>query len=172
MPTIDPRRALRYGFYVLGGCFLLALVLRLGAFSPPDDSARDILAVDLARRMHANALALDSARHALAARRTQVTQTVTRYQTVRDSLVITDTVQVKVFVQAADSMKRSCMAYVESCDRFRVRADSSLASLTTDRDFWRDRFEHAKPSKWAPVREWAIRGLIGYGAFKLGQAAR
>lgn len=169
MYPIEPARALRcavWGLVLIGGL----LALRVGPASRDDDPARDILAVDLARRAHANALALDSARKALVQDTRQVARTIVRYSEIRDTLNLTDTVQVRVFVQRADSVVRSCIQLSESCDRFRVRADSSMATLTTDRDFWKARYEHAKPSRWDGVKEWGIRALIGYGAFKLGSA--
>lgn len=171
--SLDPPKALRYGCAFVGVLLLLAIIFRLGhAPDTSDNPAYDALVKAHTRRMAADSVALDSAKQALATSHTQVTRAVTRYQTLRDTFNIHDTLQVIVFRERADSVKRSCTALDNSCDRFRVRADSSLASLTTDRDFWRDRFEHAKPSKWAPVREWGIRIAIGYGAFKLGQAAR
>lgn len=169
---MSPPQVLRTAIYVLAALFIAVGLYSLRPSPSDDNPPRDILAADLARRMHANALALDSSRSELARRGTGVTRDVVRYRTLHDTLNVHDTVAVKEFVARSDSVVRSCTAYVESCDRFRVRADSSLASLTTDRDFWRARFESAKPSKWDGVKEWGIRLGIGYAAFKLGQGVR
>ena len=144
---LDPRTALRWGLWLLLGLLLALGVRALTASGPAEhDPSRDILAADLARRMHANSLALDSARRELARAQSKVERHVAGYKPARDTLNIHDTVQVKVFVERADSVVRSCTALAESCDRFRVRADSTIAGLRLDRDRWRLEAEHARPS--------------------------
>src|SRR4051812_31488471 len=119
MYSLDPRALLRYGVLCLLG-LLFAVGIRSCPASRDDDPARDILAVDLARRMHANALALDSARVALASAQQSARRVITRYQELRDTLNIHDTLQVIVFRDRADSVKRSCVELDDSCTRLRV----------------------------------------------------
>ena len=136
MPALTPAVVFRLGCYVVLGIFL---VLAVGRCQPPDDEnpAYDAIVVALNRRIAADAVALDAARKALAEQQSAVRTSLVRYAVIRDTLVITDTASVKVFVAQADSVVRSCRQLSESCDQFRVRADSSLAGLSLDRDRWR-----------------------------------
>lgn len=168
----DPTRALRYavwGLVLIGGL----VALRVGPPTPDDDPARDILAVDLARRAHANTLALDAAQKALAAATIHVTRDVFKYREIRDTLRLTDTVAVRETLVRADSVVRSCIQLSESCDRFRVRAESSLATLTLDRDFWKARYEQAKPGRFdAFVRRTLPVVAFGAGLYVGARAVR
>lgn len=157
--------------YVALGCGI-AVGVRSCPTSRDDDPSRDILAVALARRMHADALAYDSARVALNRASARSQTMIARYSEIRDTLNIHDTLQVIVFRDRADSVKRSCVELDNSCSRFRVRADSSIADLTLDRDRWKRATESLQPSRWDGVKTWAIRIVIGVGAFKLGQSVR
>lgn len=171
MYPIEPRAVLRLGVLCVVG-LLLALGVRSCPTAARNDPSRDVLAVALARRMHANALALDSARGELALAQQAARRVVTRYQELRDTFNIHDTLQVIVFRDRADSVKRSCVDLDNACARFRVKADSSIADLTLDRDRWKRATESLQPSRWDAVKTWAIRIGIGVGAFKLGQSVR
>ena len=161
----------RYAVLVGLGILLVLLAVRSPS-DPLDNPAFDALSRAHSRKMAAQAVALDSARTQVVHDTVRVAFAVHEYRTLRDSLRITDTVQVKVFVAKADSVVRSCTALVESCALFRVRAESSLAGLTLDRDVWKAVAESRKPSRWSRVQEWGIRLGIGYVAFKVGQGSR
>ena len=55
-------------------------------------------------------------------------RTVYKYQQLRDTLDIHDTVQVKVFVAASDSVRKVCTDLKPSCQRALASADSLLQS--------------------------------------------
>lgn len=171
MSPLDPTRALRYAVWGLSVLILGGLALRIGFTPRESDPARDILAVDLARRMHADALALDSARVALVRDQAQTVRQLARYSGLRDTLVITDTVAVREFVQRADSVVRSCTELSESCERFRVRADSSLASLTLDRDRWRHVAEDSRPNAMSQFVHRTLPVVAFVGGVWLGSRA-
>lgn len=172
MPTLDPTRVLRYAMWGLLAVILGAAALRVGRSASPDNPAYDALSKALSRRIAADSLALDSARVALRAASEHVTRDVVRYRAIRDTLRLTDTVAVRETLVRADSVVRSCTELVESCARLRVRADSSIADLTLDRDRWKRATESLQPSRWDGVKTWAIRIGIGVGAFTLGQSVR
>lgn len=144
MDSLRQRLALYCGL-VFAGLVLAALVLRPAPASL-DNPAYDALVRAHSRKLAAQAVALDSARVALTEQQTTVTRTVTKYRAIRDTLNIHDTVQVKVFVAQADSTVRACSALAESCDVFRVRAESSLAGLALDRDRWKLAHDAQRPS--------------------------
>lgn len=112
-----------------------------------DNPAYDALAKAHTRRMVADSLALADAQEKLVRHEAVASRQIVKYRTVRDSLVITDTVKVKEFVERADSVVRSCTDLQNSCERFRVRAESSLAGLRLDRDRWRLTAESLRPSR-------------------------
>lgn len=90
---------------------------------------------------------------------------VTKYQTLRDSVVITDTV-IQKLVYAADSAIAECVNLATACEVLRVRADSLIEALTIERDGWRRIYEKAAYPPW-----WRTRcGLyLGYGAVRAGR---
>jgi len=157
--------------YLVGAAFLGVLALWLHSRREVDYSndAYDALARLYNRRMIADSLQLDSARVQLAAKSAQVTRDIVRYRTIRDSLVITDTIQVKQFVERADSVVRNCTALQSSASLFVSRCDSAQQSLRIDRDLWKTRYEGSRPSKWDTAKEWGLRIAIGYGAYKLAK---
>lgn len=61
-----------------------------------------------------------------------VSRDVYRYREIRDTLNVTDTVQVIRFVERADSVVRACTELQSSCERFRVHADSVIADLSVE----------------------------------------
>jgi hypothetical protein len=142
---LDPRTALRIGVWVLLG-LLLALGVRSLGDRPDDNPAYDALSKAHTRRMAADSVALVSAREALVTAQGRVATHIATYRTIRDTLRLSDTVAVRVFVERADSVVRSCSALAVSCDQFRVRADSTIAGLRLDRDRWRLAAESARPS--------------------------
>lgn len=79
-----------------------------------------------------------------------------RYRTIRDTLNIHDTVQVIRFVARADSVVRACTELQSSCALFRVRADSVIAGLTTERDALTAEVKALHPSRvgrlWGQVK--------------------
>lgn len=172
MPTLDPRLILRVAFYCVAGLLIALGVRSLRPSVPAENPAYDALVAALNRKMAGDSVALDSARVALATAHASVTRTVTRYQALRDTLNIHDTLQVIVFRDRADSLKRSCTQLDNSCERLRVRADSVIADVTLDRNRWKLSAESLKPGRFDRVKEWGIRALIGYGAFRAGQAVR
>lgn len=62
---------------------------------------------------------------------------VTKYQTLRDSLTVTDT----VLIAAADSAIAECVNLATACEVLRTRADSTISMLTIERDGWRRLYE-------------------------------
>lgn len=145
-PSLDPRLALRVGFYALLGVLLTLGVRALRAPGPAENPAYDALVVALNRRIVADSVSLADANEKLVRHEQVASRTITKYREIRDTFRITDTVAVKEFVQRADSAVRSCTELVESCATFRVRAESSLAGLTLDRDRWKLTAESLKPS--------------------------
>jgi len=74
----------------------------------------------------------DSAGRAVAQVRTdsvKVTRTVTRYEALRDTLRLSDTVWVKEVIAAADTAVRECRALVTSCSLAISAKDSQLVAL-------------------------------------------
>lgn len=61
-------------------------------------------------------------------RRDTVYARVVRYELLRDTLRISDTVQVREFVRLADSTVHACTAALSSCDSVRMAKDSLIAS--------------------------------------------
>jgi hypothetical protein len=59
---------------------------------------------------------------------------VYRYRTIRDTLNIRDTVQVRVFVERSDSVVRACTELQNACQQYRVRAESVIADLHVEND--------------------------------------
>lgn len=174
MPTLDPRLILRVAFYCVAGLFIALGVRSLRPQVPAENAAYDALSKALAHRMVADSLALRASDSALTVARSHVEHHAASYTRARDTVLqhLTDTVQVKVFVARADSVVRACSELSESCGQFRVRAESSLATLRLDRDRWKLATESLRPGRFDRVKEWGIRALIGYGAFRAGQAVR
>lgn len=102
-----------------------------------------------------------------------VTRTVvkwaTRYDTVRAAMdsVITDTVTtvpaywVKGLIVASDSTIAACRDLVNSCERLRVAADSSIHALGLERDAYKKAYQAAKPSRLQKALPW-IAGAAGF----------
>lgn len=89
----------------------------------------------------------------------RVFRTIYKYQTLRDTLDIHDTVQVKVFVAASDSVRRVCTDLKTSCQRALASADSLLKS---------ERAVNAilmaqRPSKAGTWAKLGLAALAGYG---------
>ena len=96
--------------------------------------------------MAADAQALREARAAVVHDSVTVTRTVARYHTVRDTTRLTDTVWVKQMIAQGDSVVRACTELQSSCALFRVRADSVIADLTTERDALQAEVKALRPS--------------------------
>ena len=156
MRALDPRTVLHVFWLGLAGLCLTLGVVRWWPAPSPENPAYDALSQALSRRIAADSLALDSAQVRLRAAAEGTTATITRYVKLRDTLRISDTVAVKVYVQHADSVVRACTALVESCGQFRVRAESTIADLRLDRDRWKRATESLQPSGlervWSRVR--------------------
>lgn len=146
MRSLDPRVVLRVGCYCLLGVLLALGVRALAAGDPAENPAYSALSKAHTRRMVADSVALVQAHEALAAAQSRTARTITQYRSHRDTLRITDTIAVKEFVARADSVVRSCSELSNACERFRVRAESSLASLRLDRDRWRQMAEDSRPN--------------------------
>ena len=58
-----------------------------------------------------------------------------------DTIRLTDTVAVKVYIAAADSALKACSAYVASCEELQASAKLTIASLETERDAWKRLYE-------------------------------
>ncbi len=160
--------------YLVGAAFLGVLLLWMHERRQVDYSndAYDALAKVYNRRMVADSLALDSARAQLSVKTREVTRDVYKYRTLRDTLNIHDTIQVKQFVERANAMERSCSDLQASASLFVSRCDSAQSSLRIDRDLWKTRYEGSRPSTWDAAKEWGIRLGIGYVAYKVGQGHR
>lgn len=104
---------------------------------PLDNPAFDALARAHGRKMAADAAALDSATHRVARDTVRVRSVIAHYDTLRDTLNIHDTVQVKVIVAKADSVVRACSDLVLSCVARSRIADSVIADLRLDNDVLR-----------------------------------
>lgn len=92
-----------------------------------------------------------------------------RVDTLRDSLVITDTLSVIRYVAAADSALQACTELANSCQVFRLTADSSLAAERKVNDALRQYAESVKPS--LVQRNWWAVGILAAlgGAFVRGK---
>lgn len=98
-----------------------------------------------------------------------VTVRVDRVRTLRDTLRLTDTLEVLRYIAATDSALDACSEFVTSCERLRVAADSTVRSLEAERDAIRQYAESVKPT--LVQRYWyvpAIGGVI-LGAWIRGQ---
>jgi hypothetical protein len=81
-----------------------------------------------------------------------------RYYAKRDTLRLTDTVQVLQVLAAADSALKECNELADSCTRFRETADSTIGTLKAQLSLVSGK------GKW-----WERCGLsLGYGATKVG----
>lgn len=85
----------------------------------------------------------------------------TRLQTARDTLTLTDTVEVLRFIAAADSTIAACSVALLTCEeRVGVR-DQRIEALERQID--------AMPKPPSTLRVWAERIGIGFIGYKLGQ---
>ena len=71
-----------------------------------------------------------------------VTVRVASVRTLRDTLRITDTLQVIAYVARTDSALQACTELASSCSSFRLTADSLLKSQQSVIDWWQ---RHDKP---------------------------
>lgn len=96
-----------------------------------------------------------------------VTKTVTKYRTLVDSLVRTDTLTVReqIIVAAADTAIRACREVVSSCSKSLAIADSIHS---VDQRIIRA-YQHAKPSF---LRRWGERAAWGAGGYLVGKALK
>lgn len=146
MPALSPERALRWGVRLLLGLLVLLALRAITPSGGDDNPAYDALVRAHTRKMATDSVALDSARQALRQSSARTLTSVTRYLRFRDTVNIHDTTQIKVFVERADSVVKSCSELAESCDRFRVRADSVIAGLRLDRERLRLQLDQSRPS--------------------------
>ena len=98
-----------------------------------------------------------------------VTVRVDRVRTLRDTLNVTDTIQVLVYLERADSALDACSEFVTSCERLRVAADSTVRSLEAERDAIRQYAESVKPA-WIEKHWWVpTLGAAAFGAWLRGR---
>lgn len=64
---------------------------------------------------------------------------LTRTKTLRDTLDIHDTLQVKEYVYRTDTLRQACMRCLASAARVNVAADGTQAALRTNQRRWYDR---------------------------------
>jgi hypothetical protein len=127
-----------------------------------DNPAYDALSHALTRRIAADSVALGAASVAVQHDSVRVTHNIDYYTAIRDTITLTDTVRVKEALAAADSVVGACTELQVSCSVLRVRAESSVAGLTLDRDRWKLEAEHLTPGKWD--RLWGrIRMPLAFG---------
>jgi hypothetical protein len=152
---------------VAAGCLVVA-VIALGAGWYHSIGERAVLASQEAATRHAlDSLARVSARVDSVYVRDTLTLTheTTRYVTVRDTLLVhlTDTIRVKEYVQAADSVVRACSAVVTACDQ-RHSVDSATAT-GWERMYKAERA--ARPSVVLTIGKELLIGLAGFGAGRI-----
>ena len=159
----SPHTVLRAACLLVLGMGLLAGVVRWRSGGPAENPAYDALSKAHTRRMAADSVALDSARRELAKAQAKTLKAVASIKVLRDTLNIHDTVQVKVFVERADSVVRSCSELSDACERFRVRSDSLVASLRLSQEVLRKQVASLTPSK--PRRflaaSWPVVAFVG-----------
>ena len=143
------RRHARLVGLLVTGCVALGVVRGWPGPSDVDPYASAIIRAH-SRKMAADAQALREAHTALARADTSATRTLVRYRAVRgiagDTVRLTDTVWVKALIASSDSVVRSCTELQSSCALFRVRADSVIADLTTERDALQAEVKALRPS--------------------------
>lgn len=92
----------------------------------------------------------------------------TRYKTVRDSLLITDTVRLIEYIRVADSTVSACSALVLSCNAFRLTADSTIQARDREKAALREYAESVKPSLVQKYWWLAAVGGVAFGAWVRG----
>lgn len=129
------------------GCVGLVGVHALGVVRWPDGSDPYAAALIRAhtRKMAADQDSLAAARARLAQAGGTVVRTITRYRTLRDTLNLHDTTQVKVFVDRADAVAGSCTDFLSKCEQYRQHAETVIADLTLDRDAWKAKADAPDP---------------------------
>lgn len=97
------------------------------------------------------------------------TRLKTRTDTLRDSLVITDTLKVKEYVAAADSTIKACSLVVLTCEDVQKSLRGQIAAQDTTIGILKKQI----PGKLTTAKNIAIGVLIGFAAGNLAtQAAR
>ena len=96
----------------------------------------------------------------------RLTHATTVYVTARDTLLLhlTDTIKVKEFVQASDSVVKACSMLQESCEA-RHTVDSATAAG------WQRMYQAekaTKPSAVLTIGKLAVAALAGFGAGRIG----
>lgn len=84
---------------------------------------------------------------------------LTRYDTLRQTLDVHDTVSVWQFVAAADSSAKACTELANDCAAFRLTADSTIHAMGRERDSYAKLWQAAKPSKWAKAKPYLFGAL-------------
>lgn len=87
----------------------------------------------------------------------RVTKTVTRYEELRDTLRLTDTVRVKEALAAADTAIHACRDYVSSCSLALAAKDSQFVSLERENAALQ-KLVPGKLSKLGTAAKWTILG--------------
>jgi hypothetical protein len=157
-------------------CWLVGALLALAALASWDARKSDVRA-DRAEREVKDAQ-LDKrrwqAKYAIQSIELQRVDTVyrvarARVDTLRDSLVITDTLSVIRYVAAADSALQACSDLADSCRVFRTVADSTMRAMDRENAALRQYAESVKPSL-IQKRWWvAALGGVAFGAWIRGQ---
>ena len=151
----------------LGGCFLLAALLavflRLDADTQRARDARN-------DQQHRREIAKWKARYAEAwsSMKVQIDTvrvTTTKYRTLRDSLVITDTVQVERVLAAADTALVACDSLASSAERFKITADSTIHVQQAATDWYKaeSQYQSRRANKWR-IAAVALGGLVVWKA--------
>ena len=81
-----------------------------------------------------------------------VTRAVTKYQTLRDTMRVSDTVWVRQFVAQADSTVHACTELLSSCAVFRVTADSTMKAQDAENEVLRKAVTQLQPGWFARVK--------------------
>jgi hypothetical protein len=107
---------------------------------------------------------LDSLRPVYVLDTIKLAREVTKYRTIRDTLVITDTVIVREFVRQADSTIKACLLTVQTCEQ----KDSAHSVIETGLRKQNDALKKLLPTKterFITAAKWALVGALVGAAY-------